>query len=161
VSARPWLLVFVAAAAGGGPPRVELEPAACAAAAERPRVCAQAEADRAIARVRAVFRAGGTREYWATEMTFDGVRYCAWLPRPLPRTKAIEYYVEAFDADFEISRTRAELLSLRAGCPASAEVAPAVPSAVTPAAAGQRPLPPGFDPASMKATASRRPATVR
>ena len=133
--------------AANEPPRVELEPRPCAAPASRPQVCAQAFDDHGVARVRALFRAAGSRDYWATEMAFDGTRYCAWLPQPLPRTRGIEYYVEAFDDEFEISRTRTEQIELRDGC--ARESSPAGATAVAPTVRGQPALPPGFDPASV------------
>ncbi len=136
------------------PPRVELEPRACADPQARPRVCAQAVDDHGVARVRALFRAAGTRDFWATEMTFDGARYCAWLPRPLPRTRAVDYYVEAFDDEFEISRTRTETLPLRAGCPDPEPQGTAPgPAVVEPTVNGQPPLPSGVDPAGVRAKA--------
>ena len=144
LAAGLWLL---AAAVANNPPQVELEPRPCAAPASRPRVCAQALDDHGVARVRLLFRAGGTRDFWATEMAFDGTRYCAWLPQPLLRTRSVEYYVEAFDDEFEISRTRTEQLELRNGCPVEPPAPGAtVVDAMTP---GRAALPPGFDPASV------------
>jgi hypothetical protein len=126
-------------------PRLEPEARGCSPPGSRPRVCALAMGERGVARVRAVFRAAGTTEYWATEMRFDGVRYCAWLARPLTETQAVEYYVEAFDIDFEISRTRTETIEMRAGCSENPDAAAAGPTEVVPTADGQAPLPRGFD----------------
>jgi hypothetical protein len=152
------LLAFLLAA--NEPPRVELETRSCALPGSRPIVCAQALDDRGVARVRAVFRAAGTRDFWSTEMRFDGARYCAWLPRPLPRTKAIEYYAEAFDDDFEISRTRTEVLDLHAGC-AEEAVTTSGPTVVAPTTARQPELPPGFDGASVAARTASPPSSRR
>ena len=143
--------------AANEPPRVELEPRPCAAPASRPQVCAQAFDDHGVARVRALFRAAGSRDYWATEMAFDGTRYCAWLPQPLPRTRGIEYYVEAFDDEFEISRTRTAQLEFRAGC--AVEPLPSGATVVTPTTHGQPALPPGFEPGSVSAKAVTPPSS--
>jgi hypothetical protein len=134
--------------AGQGP-QLEIEARGCAPPGGRPRVCAQAVGERGIARVRVVFRAAGTAEYWATAMRFDGVRYCAWLPRPVAQTLAVEYYVEAFDVEFEISRTRTEKVEIRADCVEEPGATGAGPSEVVPTTGGQAPVPPGFDPASV------------
>ena len=138
-------------------PRLELESRACAPPGGRARVCARVVDDRGVARVRAVFRAAGTAGYWAAEMAFDGARYCAWLPRPASRTKAIEYYVEAFDVDFEMSRTRVGSIASRPDCADDPASTGAPPTVVSPTTAGQPPLPPGFDP--LTATARDTPTS--
>lgn len=161
MTARAWRGVTVAAllaapvlapeaapqAAGANrPPAIEKDTPACVRPGARPKVCAYVLDDKAIARVSAVFRAGGTRPYYWTPMKFDGARYCGWLPRPQATTTSIEYYVEAFDDEFETSRSRGETVAVAAECAAPQEPAPTDPSPVAGTAPGQPPVPAGFDP---------------
>jgi hypothetical protein len=136
-------------AASNRPPSIEVDSAACAPPAARPRVCAFVFDDKAVARVRAVFRAEGTRGYYWTLMTFEGTRYCAWLPQPTADTHSVDYYVEAFDDEYELSRSRGLSIEIRAGCAAPEGKPPAAPAAVGVAGPGQPPVPPGFEPSTV------------
>ncbi len=51
-------------------------------------------------------------------MAFTGVSYCGTLPAPLPRTKAIEYYLQAVDDAYQPRRTETYRLPVRpsGGC---------------------------------------------
>jgi hypothetical protein len=136
-------------AASSQPPSIEVDSAACSRPATRPRVCALVFADKAVARVRAVFRAEGTKGYYWTLMTFEGTRYCAWLPQPDADTQSVDYYVEAFDDRYELSRSRGFSIEIRASCAAVEARPPAAPAAVAAAGPGQAPIPPGFEPSTV------------
>jgi hypothetical protein len=126
-------------------PAISSETTPCVPRHARPKVCAFVLDDKGVGQVRAVFRAGGTRPYYWTVMSFDGARYCAWLPAPLDETRAIEYYVEAFDDEYEMSRGRSETIEVRGDCPLP-ENPPTTAAAVRPAGPDQPAAPPGFDP---------------
>lgn len=132
------------------PPAIEHETPGCVAPGRRPKLCALVLDDRGVGRVRAVFRALGTKGYYWTPMAFDGARYCAWLPRPASETRGVEYYIEAFDDEYEMSRSRNEALEVRPACPPTEGEATAAPSAVGTTAPGQEPSPPGFDPPTFR-----------
>jgi hypothetical protein len=128
------------------PPMIEYEPPECAAPARRARVCADVFDDREVGEVRVVFRARGTRGFYWTLMSFDGTRYCAWLPAPLASTAKIEHYVEAFDDAYAASRTRSFELIVREDCENVAEDAPSEPALIDRAAPTIDLSPEGFDP---------------
>jgi hypothetical protein len=126
------------------PPTINSEATPCVRLHARPKVCAFVFDDKGVGQVRAVFRAGGNRHYYWTVMGFDGSRYCAWLPAPADATAKIEYYVEAFDEEYELSRSRSETIEVRGDCPLS-EDPPKAKATVRPAGPGQPAVPPGFD----------------
>lgn len=132
------------------PPLVELAKPSCVPPGGRLRVCAQVLDDGGVAEVRALFRAGGAATFHSTTMVFEGTRYCAWLPAPLPQTRTIEVYVEGVDDEYELSRSRTESLQVQRDCVIPPETATTAPSAVRRTTPGQAPLPLGFDPASMR-----------
>lgn len=139
-----------AAAQENQPPSIRLDPLACASVATRTRVCAYVVDETGVAQVRLSFRALGAHAYHWTPMAFDGALYCAWLPAPLAKTLAVEYYVEAVDDKFEPSRSVDHTLEVRSGCPAQPEAPPAAPAVVGTTSPGQPPSPQGFDPATFK-----------
>jgi hypothetical protein len=144
-------LLLAARAQENQAPAIRLEPPACGSAARRLRMCAYVVDETGIAQVRLNFRAGGARAYHWTPMAFDGALYCAWLPAPLAKTRAVEYYVEAVDDQFEPSRTADETLAVRPDCPAPPPPDPAPPPAVVgTTVVRQAALPEGFDPATVK-----------
>jgi len=128
----------------GDPPAIQLESPRCARRAARPLVCARVVDDGTIIRVRVLFRAKGTGPFYWTEMRFEGSRYCAWLPVPTEATRSIEYYAEAVDSDYELSRTREEKLPIEKSCPVERK-APDERICVGTTVAGQSPEPTGFE----------------
>jgi hypothetical protein len=131
------------------PPAIELDAPRCARPATRPPICARIFDDQTIIRARALFRAQGSGPFYWTEMRFDGSRYCARLPVPSSKTRAIEYYVEAVDNDYEISRTREEKLLIEPGCAADSGAPPEGATCVGTTTPGQRPKPSGFEAGSV------------
>jgi len=130
------------------PPEIADETAACARPGSRPRICARVFDDRGVAKVRALFRATGSKPYFATEMTFEGARYCGTLPAPLKGTRGIDYYLEAVDNDFEPTRVAAKALAVSSGCPAPSGPSGGDPTTVSPLQPGEKLL--GFEPASFR-----------
>jgi len=132
------------------PPLVELLQLSCVRPGDRPRVCARVTDDHGVAQVRALFRAVGVESFHSTVMSFEGTRFCARLPSPLPRTVAIEIYVEGLDDEYELSRGRTGRLGVDPGCDVEADATPAPPTVVRPTTPGQAPLPEGFDPEGVR-----------
>jgi len=132
------------------PPVIQHDPPACGRVQARPRICAYVVDETGIAQVRVSFRAQGNRAYHWTPTVFDGALFCAWLPAPLSETRALEYYIEAVDDQFEPSRTIDYALELRSACPAPAQPPPLTPAVVGTTVANQGASPPGFDPTTFK-----------
>jgi hypothetical protein len=87
------------------PPVVEHQQALCTVP-ERPLLlCASISDDGSVAAARLYFRRAGQDYFAFVDMTFTGVGYCATLPGPRARTKAIEYYVQATDNSYQPTRT--------------------------------------------------------
>lgn len=139
------------------PPDIADETAACAKRGSRPRICARVFDDRGVAKVRVLFRARGSKPYFAAEMTFDGARYCVSLPAPLERTHGIDYYLEAVDTDFEPARVPARAMAVAGECSAPSGPSGDDPTPVTPVQPGQKLL--GFEPATFSLPAPVGPAT--
>jgi hypothetical protein len=132
------------------PPAIRHDPLPCGRVAQRVRVCAYVVDDSGIALVRLSFRARGARGYHWTPMAFDGALYCAWLPATLAETRAVEYYVEAVDDNFEPSRSADQSFVVRDDCPTLPQQAPDAPAVVGATAPDQPLSPEGFDPATFK-----------
>ncbi|HVO11938.1 MAG TPA: hypothetical protein VMX54_14460 [Vicinamibacteria bacterium] len=94
-----------AAAQADEPPAIEHQPPLCTVAGQALQLCAGISDDGAVASARVYFRRAGEAYYAFVNMTFTGVGYCGTLPAPLPRTKAIEYYVQAVDNAYQPTRT--------------------------------------------------------
>jgi len=146
----PALGASAAAAQENQPPSIRLEAPACGAVATRTRVCAYVVDETGVAQVRVSFRAPGARGYHWTPMAFDGALYCAWLPAPLPQTRAVEYYIEAVDDKYEPSRSADHSFDVRSDCPVQAQPPPQAPAVVGTTSPGQPASPEGFAPASFK-----------
>lgn len=139
-------LLVLGRALAGNPPTIELEAPRCARVGTRPRVCARIVDDGTIARARLLFRAQGQEPFYWTEMQFEGSRFCAWLPRPSKKTRAVDVYVEAVDDTYEVSRTRERTLWLEAQCPLSQEgEPPGEKPCVGTTLTRQQPRPKGFE----------------
>jgi hypothetical protein len=95
-----------ALALAAGPPTVEHQPALCTVPGRPVSLCATISDDGTIAAARLYFRREGERYYSFVDMSFTGLSYCGTLPPPREKkTKAIEYYVQAVDDDYEPTRT--------------------------------------------------------
>ena len=58
-----------------------------------------------MATARLYFRRAGEDYYAFVNMAFTGVSYCGTLPGPREKAKAIEYYVQAVDDNYQPTRT--------------------------------------------------------
>ncbi len=100
--------VFLAptAALANDPPLVEHQPAQCTLAGKPTELCASVFDDGDIAKVRAYFRKPGEKFFLLSEMAFEGARFCTTMPAIKPgKLRALEYYIEAIDTEFERKRT--------------------------------------------------------
>ena len=130
-------------------PVIQDETADCFKSGDRPLICAHVMDERAVASARVFFRSrDGKGFYWA-ELSFDGARYCATLPRPSAETR-VEYYLEAVNDGYETARTRSRSLEARSGCRASTADPQAPPTVVHTTVPQQDPVPAGFDPRTLK-----------
>ena len=58
-----------------------------------------------VATARLYFRRAGEDYYAFVNMAFTGVSYCGTVPGPREKAKAIEYYVQAVDDNYQPTRT--------------------------------------------------------
>jgi hypothetical protein len=87
-------------------PIVDHQPVVCSLPGKNPRICAYVADDGEVKRTRAYFRPAGKELFYWTEMTFDGIQYCATLPIAKSDVKGVDYYVWTIDDNFESARTR-------------------------------------------------------
>jgi hypothetical protein len=99
------LVVPAALARADDPPAVEHQPALCTVPEKPFSLCASISDDSNVATARLYFRRAGEDYYGFVNMTFTGVSYCGTLPGPREKTKAIEYYVQAVDDNYQPTRT--------------------------------------------------------
>jgi hypothetical protein len=102
----PTLVLTPTLALAVGPPAVEHQPALCTVPGKAVSLCAAISDDGTVAAARLYFRRDGERYYSFVDMSFTGLSYCGTLPAPRKKkTKAIEYYVQAIDDEYEPTRT--------------------------------------------------------
>jgi hypothetical protein len=100
------LLWSATLAAADEPPVIEHQPASCAVPSLPLSICAMVSDDVQVARARVFFRPADEKYYSIADMTFLGMSYCATLPGVRPgKTKAVEYYVQAVDDQYQAQRT--------------------------------------------------------
>ena len=104
-SALVLLLLPAAASRADDPPAVEHQPALCTEAGKPLSLCAAISDDGNVATARLYFRRAGEAYYAFVSMAFTGVSYCGTLPSPREKTRAIEYYVQAVDDNYQPTRT--------------------------------------------------------
>lgn len=100
-----FLLFPVASARGDDPPAVEHQPALCTVPDKALSLCAVLSDDGNVATARLYFRRAGEDYYSFVDMAFTGVSYCGTVPGPREKAKAIEYYVQAVDDNYQPQRT--------------------------------------------------------
>jgi hypothetical protein len=111
VAVRIWPAACVALAialrgAADDAPVVEHQPLPCTVPQKPIGLCATASDDNQVARVRAHFRPRGADFYSYVELAFTGLNHCGTLPGPRDgKVAAIEYYVQAVDDQYQITRT--------------------------------------------------------
>ena len=100
------LLVLPALLFADDPPVVEHQPALCTVPEKPVSLCAAISDDGTVAVARLYFRREGEDFYNFVDMAFTGISYCGTIPAPREgKTKAIEYYVQAIDDQYEPART--------------------------------------------------------
>jgi hypothetical protein len=104
-SALVVLLLPAAFARGDDPPAVEHQPAHCTVPDKPLSLCAAISDDGNVATARLYFRRAGEDYYAFVDMVFTGVSYCGTVPGPREKAKAIEYYVQAVDDNYQPLRT--------------------------------------------------------
>jgi hypothetical protein len=100
------VLLMAAATARAEAPSVEHQPVPCTVPGQPIALCATITDDGQVAKARIYFRPAGDKFYSFVEMEFGGIRFCGTLPAPREgKLKAIDYYVQAVDEQFESQRT--------------------------------------------------------
>jgi hypothetical protein len=99
------LLLPAASAHADDPPAVEHMPASCTVPEKALSLCAAISDDGNVATARLYFRREGEDYYAFVNMAFTGVSYCGTVPGPREKVKAIEYYVQAVDDNYQPTRT--------------------------------------------------------
>jgi hypothetical protein len=99
------LLLPAASTRGDDPPAVEHQPALCTVPDKPLSLCAAISDDGNVAAARLYFRRAGEDYYAFVNMAFTGVNYCGTVPGPREKAKAIEYYVQAVDDNYQPQRT--------------------------------------------------------
>ncbi len=101
------------AAAADEPPRIEHQQVPCTVPDKPFRLCTGASDDVKVEKVRVHFRRAGEKVYSYVEMSFGGLNYCATLPAPRAgKVKAIEYYVQVVDNQYQAERTNTYRLAV-------------------------------------------------
>jgi hypothetical protein len=111
------LLVGLAAVAHTDEPIVDHQPVICSLPEKNPRICTYVADDGEVKKVRAYFRAEEQEAFYWTEMTFDGIQFCATLPVAKKSVRGVEYYIWAIDDNFESQRTRTYKISVAPNSP--------------------------------------------
>ena len=112
-----WLGVLLqpAAARGASPPMVEHQQALCTVPDKVISLCATVSDDGTVAATRLYFRREGKKYYNFVDMSFTGIDYCGTVPAPrASKVKAIEYYIQAIDDEYEATRTSTYRLPVEA-----------------------------------------------
>jgi hypothetical protein len=155
-------LMAVSDASQAAGPAIEHKAVSCIVAGQFPRLDACFAPQEDLSRARVHFRADGTPHWYFVDMTAAGGCRSVLLPKPLPTTTAIDYYVSALGRTFDETRTSeytprvvaregdCEDDLLVAGSAGSATVllgaaagAPAVPAGFSPQGIVAAPAPPG------------------
>jgi len=106
VAAAAAVLAVALLATADDAPVVEHQPLPCSVPEKPIAICATASDDNEVARVRAHFRRQGADFYSYVELNFTGLNHCGTLPGPRDgKVTAIEYYVQAVDDQYQITRT--------------------------------------------------------
>lgn len=92
----------LASAAG---PAIDHKPVECIVAGQFPRLDACFEPQGELSRARVHFRAHDTTHWYFVDMAAAGGCRSVLLPKPLPSTRAIDYYVTALGRSFDETRT--------------------------------------------------------
>jgi hypothetical protein len=96
------------------PPQVEHQPVPCTIAGKALSLCATISDDSAVAKARLYFRRAGEDFYSFVDMEFAGLSYCGTMPGIREgKGKAIEYYIQAVDDQYQPQRTSTYQLNIQ------------------------------------------------
>jgi hypothetical protein len=96
------------------PPVVEHQPSPCTVPEVPLTLCATITDDGQIGAARIYFRAADEKYFSFVNMRFTGLSLCGTLPAPRAgKVKAIEYYVQAVDDQYESQRTSTYNLTIQ------------------------------------------------
>ncbi len=108
-------LLSSVAARADEPPDVEFQPAPCTVPDRAMSLCAAISDDVEVAKARIYFRIAEKKYYSYVDMVFGGINYCGTLPAPREgKIKAIEYYLQAVDSDYQTKRTSTFQINVQA-----------------------------------------------
>lgn len=100
--------------AAAEPPQVEHQPVPCTVPGQAISLCATITDDGEVVKARLFFRPADDKYYSFVEMEFGGISYCGTLPAPREgKLKALDYYVQAIDQEFESQRTSTYRLAVQ------------------------------------------------
>jgi hypothetical protein len=96
------------------PPVVDHQPSPCTVGDLPITLCATISDDGQVGAARIYFRSAGEKYYNFVNMAFMGLNHCGTLPAPRAgKVKAIEYYVQAVDDQYESQRTNTYNLNVQ------------------------------------------------
>ncbi len=110
------LLLITPLAGADDPPQLEHQPAICTVPEKPLSLCATISDDGTVSAARLFFRRPGDEYYAFVDMAFTGVSYCATVPAPRKKTKAIEYYLQAVDDAYQPKRTNTYQIQVNPSC---------------------------------------------
>ncbi len=149
---------------GGDTPEIGHAPFECISRGTYPRVEASVASAHVVARTRVYFRAHLERDWYFVDMkASDAGRFITYLPKPLPDTQRIDYYVYALDSEAQTTQTREFEPAVSTYCPAETGDAAVPPPGLTIGGtrAGQLQVPPGFGPDGITAFVAAAGTMVR
>jgi hypothetical protein len=112
-----WILLGLGAVASAGEgPDIDAQPVPCSIPEKPFIVCARITTDTNISAARVYFRREGADFFSFVDMVFGGVNYCATLPAPRAKEKAVEYYIQAVDDTFEEKRVSTYRMTVSETC---------------------------------------------
>jgi len=98
------------------PPSINHQPVPCTVPGKPIALCGEITDDAMVAAARVYFRPVNDKMYYYTNMSFQGLQYCATLPAPREgKLTAIEYYLQAIDDQYQTQRTSTFVLSIQPG----------------------------------------------
>jgi hypothetical protein len=109
-------IFFPSVVAANDPPEIDHQQAVCTVPENPLSLCAAISDDGVVSAARLYFRKPGDKYFAFVDMTFSGVSYCAIVPAPRQKTKAVEYYLQATDDGYETKRTSTYLIQVQAAC---------------------------------------------
>ena len=144
-------LMVVGDASYAAGPAIQHRAVSCIVAGVFPRLDACFAPTEDLSRARVHFRAGGTPHWYFVDMAAAGECRSVLLPKPLPTTSAIDYYVSALGRTFDETRTSEytpRVVAREGDCGDNLLVAGSAGSATVllGAAAGAPAVPAGFAP---------------